>query len=198
MVDEEKTAARQEANVEAAERPAAEGAQAQRPDDMELLLEDARSKADEHWNQCLRLQAELENQRKRFERDLEQAHKFGLERILNELLPVKDSLEMGISAASGENVEPAHLKEGSELTLKMLISALEKFGVKEVDPQGQRFDPQYHEAMSIQERTDVEPNTVVTVVQKGYTLNDRLLRPAMVIVSKAAQSPQSPGIDERA
>ena len=198
MVDEGKTAAGAETEADAGERQASAGAQVQQPDDLEPLLEDARNKADEHWNQCLRLQAELENQRKRYERDLEQAHKFGLERILNELLPVKDSLEMGISAASAENVDPVRLKEGSELTLKMLVSALEKFGVKEVDPQGERFDPQYHEAMSMQERSDLQPNTVVTVVQKGYTLNDRLLRPAMVIVSRAAQSPQSPGIDERA
>jgi molecular chaperone GrpE len=111
---------------------------------------------------------------------------------------------MGIAAAAqGENVDPAKLIEGSELTLKMLGNALEKFGVTEVNPLGQRFDPQFHEAMSIQPRADVEPNTVVTVIQKGYLLNDRLIRPAMVIVAKAAPggdagSAAGGGIDERA
>ena len=159
--------------------------------ELHALLEDARSKADEHWNQCLRMQAELDNLRKRAQRDLENAHKYALEKFAGELLPVRDSLEMGIAAAAqGQNVDPAKLIEGSELTLKMLGTAMEKFGVTEVNPQGERFNPQFHEAMSIQPRADVEPNTVVTVVQKGYLLNDRLIRPAMVIVSKAA-----PGAD---
>ena len=111
---------------------------------------------------------------------------------------------LGIAAAAqGQNVDPAKLIEGSELTLKMLGSAMEKFGVTEVNPQGERFNPQFHEAMSIQPRADVEPNTVVTVVQKGYLLNDRLIRPAMVIVSKAVPgaepgSPAGPGVDVRA
>jgi molecular chaperone GrpE len=164
--------------------------------ELHALLEDARTKADEHWNQCLRLQAEVENLRKRAQRDLENAHKFGLEKFAVDLLPVKDSLEMGISAAEGESVDPVKLKEGTSLTLKMLGDVMERFGIVEIDPQGQRFNPELHEAMSIQKRTDVEPNTVVTVVQKGYTLNDRLIRPAMVIVAQGA--PSSPGIDEKA
>jgi molecular chaperone GrpE len=164
--------------------------------ELHALLEDARTKADEHWNQCLRLQAEVENLRKRAQRDLENAHKFGLEKFAVDLLPVKDSLEMGISAAEGESVDPVKLKEGTSLTLKMLGDVMERFGIVEIDPQGQRFNPEFHEAMSIQTRTDVEPNTVVTVVQKGYTLNDRLIRPAMVIVAQGA--PSSPGIDEKA
>jgi molecular chaperone GrpE len=164
--------------------------------ELHALLEDARTKADEHWNQCLRLQAEVENLRKRAQRDLENAHKFGLEKFVVDLLPVKDSLEMGISAAQGESVDPVKLKEGTSLTLKMLGDVMERFGIVEIDPQGQRFNPELHEAMSIQKRTDVEPNTVVTVVQKGYTLNDRLIRPAMVILAQGA--PSSPGIDEKA
>jgi molecular chaperone GrpE len=164
--------------------------------ELHALLEDARNKADEHWNQCLRLQAEVENLRKRAQRDLENAHKFGLEKFAVDLLPVKDSLEMGINAAEGESVDPVKLKEGASLTLKMLGDVMERFGIVEIDPQGQRFNPDFHEAMSIQERSDVEPNTVVTVVQKGYTLNDRLIRPAMVIVAQGA--PSSPGIDEKA
>ena len=164
--------------------------------ELHALLEDARNKADEHWNQCLRLQAEVENLRKRAQRDLENAHKFGLEKFAVDLLPVKDSLEMGINAAEGESVDPVKLKEGASLTLKMLADVMERFGIVEIDPQGQRFNPDFHEAMSIQERSDVEPNTVVTVVQKGYTLNERLIRPAMVIVAQGA--PSSPGIDEKA
>ncbi len=153
---------------------------------LEGLLEDARTKADEHWNQCLRLQAELDNLRKRAERDVANAHKFGLEKIISELLPVKDSLEMGIAAAAeGGSIDPAKLMEGSELTLKMLGDTLGKFSVVEVNPQGEKFNPEFHQAMSMQPREDVEPNTVVAVVQKGYLLNDRLIRPAMVMVAKA-------------
>lgn len=170
--------------------------------EVHALLEDARNKADEHWNQCLRLQAEIDNLHKRAQRDLENAHKYGLEKFANALLPVRDSLEMGIAAATqGQNVDPAKLIEGSDLTLKMLAGVLEKFGIAEVNPQGEPFNPQFHEAMSIQPREDVAPNTVVMVVQKGYLLNDRLIRPAMVIVSKAAPgaAPEAGGnIDERA
>lgn len=168
------------------------------PDEIQALLEDARSKADEHWNQCVRLQAELDNLRKRAERDVANAHKFALEKFANDLLPVKDSLEMGIAAAAEDTeIDPVKLREGSELTLKMLADAMARFGIQEVDPAGEKFNPEYHEAMSIQERSDVEPNTVVTVIQKGYTLNDRLIRPAMVMVSRAPAS-DSPQIDEHA
>jgi len=181
----EETAA--EAEAQAAEE-GGEAPETQDPGELHALLEDARNKADEHWNQCLRLQAEIENLRKRAERDVANAHKFALEKFLTELLPVKDSLEMGLAAAAeGEQIDVAKLKEGTELTLKMLGDALEKYGIREIDPEGEKFDPAFHEAMSMQEREDVDPNTVVTVVQKGYTLNDRLIRPAMVIVAKAPQ-----------
>jgi len=159
------------------------------PEELHALLTDARSKADQHWDQCLRLQADMENLRKRNERDLANAHKFALEKFADALLPVKDSLEMGLLAAV-ENADVAKLVEGSELTLKMFTSALEKFNVSEVNPLNQKFNPEYHEAMSMQERDDVAPNTVVTVVQKGYTLNDRLIRPAMVIVSRGGAAQQ--------
>ncbi len=161
----------------ALDAPAAEAGE------LHALLSDARAKADEHWDQCLRLQAEIDNLRKRHERDLANAHKFALERFANELLPVKDSLEMGLLAAA-DGTDAAKLVEGSELTLKMLSGALEKNNVKEINPLNEQFNPEYHEAMSMQERRDVAPNTVVTVVQKGYLLNDRLIRPAMVIVSR--------------
>jgi molecular chaperone GrpE len=153
--------------------------------DLQALLEDARGKADEHWDQCLRLQADMDNLRKRAERDVASAHKFALERFAAELLPVRDSLELGLAAFAAEGADPEKLREGVELTLQMLTSAMGKFEIREVSPQDERFNPDFHQAMSLQERADVEPNTVVTVVQKGYLLNDRLLRPAMVIVSKA-------------
>jgi molecular chaperone GrpE len=164
-----------------------EAGQGDVPDHAELtaLLEDARGKADEHWDQCMRLQADIENQRKRGERDLAHAHKYALERFAAELLPVKDSLEMGLAAFDGENAEIAKLKEGVELTLQMLGGVLGKFEIREVNPQDEPFNPEFHQAMSMQPRDDVAPNTVVTVVQKGYLLHDRLVRPAMVIVSQA-------------
>ncbi len=156
------------------------------PEELHLLLEDARNKVDEHWNQVLRLQAELENLRKRSQRELESAHKYALERFVQELLPVKDSLEMGLAAAREVGGEEAagKLEEGTELTLKMLQTVLEKFGVKEIDPQGEPFDPELHQAMSAVPSEDADPNTVLNVMQKGYLLNDRLIRPALVVVSK--------------
>lgn len=153
--------------------------------ELTAMLEDARGKADEHWDQVVRMQAEMDNLRKRSERDLANAHKYALERFVNELLPVKDSLEMGLAAFATENADPEKLKEGVDLTLQMLIAALEKSDIREVNPENESFNPDFHQAMSIQERADVAPNTVVTVVQKGYLLHDRLIRPAMVIVSRA-------------
>lgn len=156
-------------------------------DDLMPLLEDARAKADEHWNQLLRVQADMENTRRRAKQDVENAHKFALEKFALELLPVKDSLEMGLGAIiDSEDKNAAQFKEGIELTLKMLVTALEKFGIEAIDPTGDTFDPDKHQAMSMQESADHKPNTVMAVMQKGYQLNDRLLRPAMVVVSKAA------------
>jgi len=166
------------------------------PQALHALLTDARNKVDEHWDQCLRLQADIENLRKRRERDVANAHKFALEKFAVDLLPVRDSLEMGLAAAQ-DSADAAKLREGSELTLKMLTSAMEKYNIKEVSALNEQFNPEYHEAMSMQERDDVPPNTVVTVVQKGYLLNDRLIRPAMVIVAKAAQ-PDGGQLDEQA
>ncbi len=159
------------------------------------LLEDARSKADEHWDQLMRTRAELDNLRKRNQRDLENAHKFALERFSQELLQVWDSLELGHQAAQDEQVDVQKLREGTELTLKLLGDVMNKHGVEQVDPQGEPFNPEFHQAMTLQERDDVPPNTVVAVMQKGYLLNGRLLRPAMVMVSKAAAAPS---VDEKA
>ena len=148
--------------------------------DPETLLAELQARADENWERYLRASAEVENVRKRAGRDVENAHKFALERFGKELLAVKDTLEMGL-AVDGVSVES--LLEGSNATLKLLTSTLERFGIVEVDPAGEPFDPEFHEAISMQPSDDVEPGSVVTVVQKGYTLNGRLLRPAMVIVA---------------
>ena len=150
-----------------------------------LTLQDAKSKADQYWNQLLLARAEVDNTRRRTERDVENAHKYALEKFVRELLPVKDSLELGLAAAAGEGGELEKLREGMELTLKMLAAAMEKFGVSEVDPKGEKFDPERHQAMAMQESPNTEPNTVLTVYQKGYLLNERLIRPAMVVVASA-------------
>ena len=166
-----------------------------------LLLEDALAKADEHWNQLLLAKAETENVRRRARQDTENAHKFALEKFALELLPVKDSLEMGLASATSSNSDAdsdetvSHLKEGTELTLKMLTSALEKFGIEALNPVGDTFDPALHQAMTMIESAEHKPNTVMTVMQKGYQLNERLIRPAMVVVSKAAAE-QTPAVDD--
>lgn len=196
-VPEEETDPVQEMAADQADEAVVDEASETDPQALQALLEDARNKADSHWDQCLRLQADIDNLRKRNERDLANAHKFALEKFAVDLLPVKDSLEMGLAAA-GENADIARLKEGGELTLKMLASAMDKYNIKEINPLNEIFNPEYHEAMSMQEREDVAPNTVVTVVQKGYLLNDRLIRPAMVIVSKAAQQSSGGQLNEQA
>jgi molecular chaperone GrpE len=196
-VPEEELDPVQETAADQADEAVADEASETDPEALQALLEDARNKADSHWDQCLRLQADIDNLRKRNERDLANAHKFALEKFAVDLLPVKDSLEMGLAAA-GENADIARLKEGGELTLKMLASAMDKYNIKEVNPLNELFNPEYHEAMSMQERADVAPNTVVTVVQKGYLLNERLIRPAMVIVSKAAQQSSGGQLNEQA
>jgi molecular chaperone GrpE len=154
-------------------------------EDLSQLLEQARAKADEHYEQMVRAHAELENLKRRHERDLENAHKYGLDKFVAELLGVWDSLELGHSAAQDETADVQKLREGTELTLKMLSDAMGKFGVEQIDPINQPFDPELHQAMSMQPRADVPANTVVAVVQKGYRLNGRLVRPAMVMVSQA-------------
>ena len=173
----EESAAEMEIDSEVAENSA---------EDLSQLLEQARAKADEHYEQMMRAHAELENLKRRHERDLENAHKYALDKFVAELLGVWDSLELGHSAAQDETADVQKLREGTELTLKMLSDAMGKFGVEQIDPINQPFDPELHQAMSMQPRADVPANTVVAVVQKGYRLNGRLVRPAMVMVSQAA------------
>lgn len=147
-------------------------------------LEAAEQKAQDHLDQLLRAKADMENLRRRTQKDLENAHKFALEKFVTELLSVKDSLEMGLDAANQESTVDK-LIEGTEMTLNMLKSVFEKFNVEEVNPQDEKFNPEHHQAMSMQESAEHEPNTVIAVMQKGYLLNERLVRPAMVMVSKA-------------
>ncbi len=158
----------------------------------------AEEKANENFDMALRTKAEAENTKRRLEKDITNAHKFGTEKLVQELLPVIDSLDMGLAALSDEGATIEKFKEGNEMTYKMLLSAVEKSGVEIVNPAGEKFNPDLHQAMSIQENAEVEPNTVLAVVQKGYTLNDRLVRPAMVIVSKASEKPKDNQIDEMA
>jgi len=151
-------------------------------------IEALKTSATDSLDKAVRAQAELDNVRKRAIRDIENAHKYALEKFINELLPVLDSMELGINASintSGEEVDICSLHEGLELTMKMFCASLEKSGVNPVDPQkGDKFNPDQHQAVTVQEVDDVESGTVITTLQKGYELNGRLIRPAMVIVAK--------------
>lgn len=147
-------------------------------------LEDLRAKEAEYQDQLLRARAEVENQRKRSAREAEKARKFALQSFVRELLPVKDSLEQGLEAAATEaGGESENLRQGIELTLKLWQEVLTREGVEEVDPLGQAFDPDLHEALTTRHSLNVPSNTVLEVMQKGYLLNGRLIRPARVIVA---------------
>ncbi|AMD02482.1 MULTISPECIES: nucleotide exchange factor GrpE [Halomonas] len=175
--------------IEAAEEAEALGEQAEVGDnpEAEMLaaqvaeLEESLAEAKD---QVLRTAAEAQNVRRRAEQEAEKARKFALEKFVKELLPVVDSLEKALEAM-GDDASEAH-REGVSMTLKMQHDVLGKFGVESVDPQGEPFDPQYHEAMAMVPNPELEPNSVMEVMQKGYLLNGRLVRPAMVVVSKAA------------
>jgi molecular chaperone GrpE len=153
-------------------------------DSLEAQLEQAQAKASENWDHYLRAKAEMDNMRRRSAKDIENAHKFGIEKFVNELLPVIDGMHMGLAT---EDASAESLREGMELTMNMLQKMLEKLGIEEVDPLNEKFDPEKHQAMTMQPSDEVEPNTVIGVMQRGYVLNGRLIRPAMVMVSKAAE-----------
>ena len=164
---------------------------------LQTQLEAALKQAEHQKDLALRSQAELHNVRRRAERDVEQAHKFGMEKIIQELLPVVDSLERALDASGDDNDFVKAMREGIELTLSMFLKALAKFQIEPVSPEGEPFDPAFHQAVSMIEQNSVEPNTVVHVMQKGYTLHGRIVRPAMVVVAKAAEG-NTPKIDEQA
>lgn len=154
-------------------------------EELSAELDAVRAKADENWDLLLRARAELENQRRRQAAELEKAHKYALDGFVRELLQVRDSLELGHGAAQEPDVDLGKLREGTELTLKLLSDVMAKFGVEAVEAMGEPFDPELHQAMTLQPRSDLAPNTVVAVWQKGYILNGRLIRPALVVVSSA-------------
>lgn len=151
-------------------------------------VETLRSEAQENWNKYLRTVAELDNLRKRSARDLENARKFGAEKLVAGILPVRDSMEAALNAAAEanpESIDIGTLIEGERATLRLLDQALQAVGLEEIDPEGEPFDPERHEAMSMQPSDTAEPNSVLAVVQKGYALNGRIVRPARVIVARA-------------
>ncbi|MGP8035286.1 MAG: nucleotide exchange factor GrpE [Steroidobacteraceae bacterium] len=150
---------------------------------LQRSLADAEERAKTHWEQYVRTLAELDNVRKRAARDVEAANRYGLEKFAAELLPVKVSLELAVQNAA--RADAASLKEGQEATLQLLNRALERLGITLINPQGQPFDPARHEAMMTQESKEAQPNSVLQVVQPGYELNGRLLRPARVIVARS-------------
>jgi len=156
--------------------------------ELELALAAAQSTVADQKDSVIRAKAEVDNIRRRAAQDVEKARKFALEKFAGEMLTTVDNLERALQSIDKEDESNKAIIEGVELTLQGLITSLEKFGVKAVDPQDQPFNPDLHQAMSMQEVPDVAPNTVIAVMQKGYELNGRLIRPAMVMVSKAAPS----------
>lgn len=152
--------------------------------DMAKKLAEAEEKAKENWELLVRAQAEMANMQKRAQRDVEHAHKYALEPFIKALIPVVDSLEQGLAMPAESSEHAKALHQGMELTLKMFLSTLARFNVEIVDPLNEPFDPVHHEAMIMQPSEDHAPGTVLTVVQKGYLLHGRLIRPARVIVSK--------------
>lgn len=156
---------------------------------LKLQLADAEARAAAAKDAQLRAAADLENTRRRLEREAGNTLKYAAEKLLGELLAIADSLELGLRAAAGAEGPAQALAEGMQLTYRQLISVLEKNGVKQLDPQGQAFNPDFHQAMSMVESVDVAPNHVLSVMQKGYQLHERLLRPAMVVVARAPAPP---------
>ena len=150
----------------------------------EESLDELRQKAEDNWNRYLRIAAELDNLRRRSARELENAHKFGVERLVQAVLPVRDSIEAALEA--GADADAATLLEGERATLRLLDQALESASVREIDPLGEPFDPTKHEAMSVLPSAEAEPDSVLEVIQKGYEIHDRLIRPARVIVAREA------------
>ncbi|QPG04686.1 nucleotide exchange factor GrpE [Salinimonas marina] len=166
----------------------------QRIYELETALSEAQAQIKEQQDSVLRARADMDNARRRADAEVEKARKFALERFAGELLPVVDNLERALEAGDAGNDAVKPLLEGVEMTHKSFISTIEKFGLTPIDPQGQPFNPELHQAMSMQESDELEPNTVMAVMQKGYELNGRLVRPAMVMVSRAANS----GVDTKA
>ncbi len=152
--------------------------------ELENKLTEMEIKANDFWNQQLRTQAELDNVRRRSERDVANAHKYALEKFVNDLLPVIDSLERALQSDVSDNAFAQNIHTGIELTMDLFLKTLEKYGVKQLDPQNEIFNPELHQAIATQP-SDAPANTVLEVLQRGYLLNDRLIRPALVVVAAA-------------
>ncbi len=155
-----------------------------RIEELEQAVAVAEAKVEEQKDSVIRAAAEVDNVRRRAAMDVEKAHKFALEKFANELLPVIDNMERALQGTSAEDEATKAVYEGVELTLKSFTSAVEKFGLSQLDPQGEAFNPDHHQAIGMQPSEEFPANTVMMVMQKGYMLNDRLLRPAMVMVSQ--------------
>lgn len=182
-------------DIEKPDMPQAETEQAQNPPpnggeqpeaelDLAQQFEAERARAEENWDALLRARAENENLRRRHARELENAHKHALDKFVSELLPICDSLELGLDAASREEATLDTVREGMEMTLKMLLGSIGKLGLEQIDPKGETFNPELHQAVSMQPAEGIDANQVISVMQKGYSFNGRLLRPAMVIVAQ--------------
>ena len=163
---------------------ALEQAQEAVSEDIEALLAESRTEAEKHKDMALRIQADMENLRRRTRLDVENAHKYALNKFVEALIPAMDSMEMGMDAAQKEEATIESIREGIDMTFKQLLDVLGEFNVERIDPKGEKFDPNFHEAMTMIPSPDHESNTVVDVIQKGYSLNERLIRPARVIVAQ--------------
>jgi molecular chaperone GrpE len=154
--------------------------------EMSALLLEARAQAEQHYDSLLRVQADMDNLRRRTEREIDSAKKFALERVINDLIPVLDSMEMGLQASTQAANDQDTIRQGLEMTLKMFQDVMARFHVESLDPTGQKFNPQEHEAMTMQPSAEHEPNTVMITIQKGYKLHGRVVRPARVVISAQA------------
>jgi molecular chaperone GrpE len=186
MSKKDNPAAEQEQVVEqeTVEPTAEESAPEVTVESLQLELQAALEQVENQKEDVIRAQAEVQNIRRRAELDVSKAHKFGQEKLITELLGLVDNLERAITASKAENATLENLLEGVEMSQTMLLDGLKKFNVEQVDPHGEPFNPELHEAMTAVPNPDMEPNTVMDVFQKGYTLNGRLIRPAMVVVTK--------------
>ncbi|MYL27337.1 MULTISPECIES: nucleotide exchange factor GrpE [Halomonadaceae] len=199
--DESVNEAEQGAGAEEAEPATGAGEDAASAGSGDGEVAQLREQLEEQKEEVLRAKAEMQNIRRRAEIDVEKAHKFGTEKFVKELLPVVDSLEKAVESAQNQEVQNeevvSRIKEGVDMTLDMFIGALSKFNVEQINPVGEPFDPQRHEAMSMVPSNEAEPNTVIAVMQKGYLLHERVVRPAMVMVAKADDSGGG-NVDEQA
>lgn len=183
---EPKSSVEQSADFDSKQQNESQATTVETVEELQKRLAAAEAALAEAKDNALRARAEAENARRRSMLDVENANKYGVEKLARELLNVVDSLEHGLEAISEpDQTQIVHLREGMQLTHKLLIDTLDKFQIKQVNPKGETFDPKQHEALTMQPTSELEPNKVLSVVQKGYVIHDRILRPARVVVAKA-------------